>query len=126
MKGWASVALIVAGIGCAQAQDYTAPQQIFDAMRASFQPQKSRGVYVRYQFDITGPNGGHWWIEVDNGRCKVEKGIVHRPNVTFVASDKDWVALSNGKLNGVWAVFTGRLKIEGDQGLARKLDEMFP
>ena len=48
------------------------------------------------------------------------------PNVTFVAKDKDWVAVSDGKLGGTWAYMTGRLKIRGDQGLARKLGEIFP
>jgi putative sterol carrier protein len=48
------------------------------------------------------------------------------PNVTFVAKDKDWVAVSNGQLGGTWAYMTGRLKIRGDQGIARKLGEMFP
>jgi putative sterol carrier protein len=54
------------------------------------------------------------------------KGKISGPNVTFVARDKDWVAVSNGKLGGTWAYMTGRLKIRGDQGLARKLGEIFP
>jgi putative sterol carrier protein len=40
--------------------------------------------------------------------------------------DKDWVALSNGDLSGTWAFLTGRLKIRGDRGLAKKLGEIFP
>jgi putative sterol carrier protein len=127
MKVFAWTILFVAAVaGVARAQDYTTPQEVFDAMRQSFQPDKSQGLYVRYQFDLTGPNGGEWRIEVDDGKCKVERGRFDNPNVTFVASDKDWVALSNGKLSGIWAVFTGRLKVQGDQNLARKLDEMFP
>lgn len=112
--------------GVAKAEDYATPQEVFDAMRESFQPEKSRGLHVAYQFEISGPNGGSWHIDVDDGTCKIETGRVENPTVTFSATDKDWVALSNGKLNGVWAVFTGRLKIRGDQDLARKLDEMFP
>jgi hypothetical protein len=38
--------------------------------------------------------------------------------VTFVAKDKDWVAVSIIKTGGTWAYLTGRLKIRGDQGLA--------
>jgi putative sterol carrier protein len=53
-------------------------------------------------------------------------GKISNPNVTFVARDKDWVAVSNGKLGGAWAYMTGRLKIHGDQGLARKLGQTFP
>jgi putative sterol carrier protein len=54
------------------------------------------------------------------------KGKIPDPNVTFVAKDKDWVAVSDGKLGGTWADMTGRLKIRGDEGLARKLGEIFP
>jgi hypothetical protein len=57
---------------------------------------------------------------VNDGTYKMGKGRINNPNVTFVAKDKDWVAVSNGELGGTWAYMTGRLKIRGDQGLARK------
>jgi putative sterol carrier protein len=95
-------------------------------MRDGFHADKAKGVYARYQFDLAGPDGGRWWIEVTDGKFEMARGQIENPNVTFSASDRDWVALSNGKLNGTWAVFTGRLKIHGPRSLARKLDEMFP
>ena len=102
------------------------PQQVFDGMRQSFQAQKAKGVHARYQWELSGPNGGEWWIDVNDGTYKMGKGKIGNPSVTFVTSDKDWVALSNGTLGGKWAFFTGRLKIRGSQSLARKLDEIFP
>jgi putative sterol carrier protein len=102
------------------------PQQVFDGMRQSFQAQKAKGVHARYQWELSGPNGGEWWIDVNDGTYKMGKGKIDDPSVTFVTSDKNWVALSNGTLGGKWAFFTGRLKIRGSQSLARKLDEIFP
>jgi putative sterol carrier protein len=102
------------------------PQEVFDSMRGSFQPAKAKGVHARYQWDLSGPNGGQWWVDVNNGTYKMGKGKVEHPNVTFVAKAKDWVAVSNGQLSGTWAYLTGRLKIRGDQRIARKLSEMFP
>ena len=102
------------------------PQDVFDGMRTSFQAEKAKGVHVRYQWQLSGPQGGEWWIEVNDGTFKIGKGKIDSPNVTFVASDKDWVALSNGKLGGTWAFLTGRLKIRGDRGVAKKLGEIFP
>jgi putative sterol carrier protein len=102
------------------------PQDVFDSMRGSFQPAKAKGVHARYQWDLSGPNGGQWWIDVNDGTYQMGKGKIEHPNVTFVAKDKDWVAVSNGQLGGTWAYLTGRLKIRGDQGLARKLGEIFP
>ena len=120
------VALVSAPSSRGSAQPATTPTQVFDAMRGSFRTDKAKGVHVRYQFDLTGPQGGQWSIEVNDGRFVMQKGRVANAHVTFIASDQDWVALSNGKLNGTWAVFTGRLKVRGSQSLARKLDEMFP
>jgi len=102
------------------------PQEVFDSMRSSFQPAKAKGVHARYQWDLSGSQGGQWWIDVDDGKYKMGKGKIDNPNVTFVAADKDWVAVSNHQLGGTWAYLTGRLKIRGDQGVARKLGEMFP
>jgi putative sterol carrier protein len=102
------------------------PQEVFDSMRGSFQPAKAKGVRARYQWDLSGPQGGEWWIDVDDGKYKMGKGRIDNPNVTFVAKDKDWVAVSNHQTGGTWAYLTGRLKIRGDQGLARKLGEIFP
>jgi putative sterol carrier protein len=102
------------------------PQDVFDAMRGSFQPAKAKGVHARYQWDLSGPNGGQWWIEVNDGAYKMGKGQIDHPSVTFRASDKDWVAICHDQLSGTWAYLTGRLKVRGDQNVARKLGEIFP
>ena len=110
----------------AVAQDNVRPQGVFDGMQKSFRPDRASGVTARYQFDLSGPEGGHWRIEVKDNTCRIERGEIERPDVTFVASDKDWVALSNGKLSGTWATITARLKVHGNYRLARKLEELFP
>ena len=102
------------------------PQQVFDGMRKSFRAEKAKGLHVRYQFNLSGPNGGDWFIDVNDGKFKMNRGRIDNPNVTFIASDKDWVALSNGKLSGTWAFLTGRLKIRGDRALAKKAERDFP
>ena len=108
------------------AHEDSTPQQIFDSMRGSFQPAKAKGVHARYQWDLSGPNGGQWWIDVEDGTYKMGKGTIPNPSVTFIAKDKDWVAICHDQLSGTWAYVTGRLRVRGDQGVARKLGEMFP
>jgi len=121
----ATICLCAATAAAASHVDST-PQEVFDAMRGSFQPAKAKGVHVSYQWDLSGPNGGQWWIEVNDGSYKMGKGQIDHPNVTFRASDKDWVAICNDQLSGTWAYMTGRLKVRGDQAVARKLGEIFP
>ena len=121
-----SVICIAAGHAASSEHMDSTPQEVFDSMRGSFQPAKAKGVYARYQWDLSGPQGGQWWIDVDDGKYKMGRGKIDNPNVTFVAKDRDWVAVSNHQMGGTWAYLTGRLKIRGDQGLARKLGEIFP
>ena len=108
------------------AHEDSTPQQIFDSMRGSFQPAKAKGVHARYQWDLSGPNGGRWWIDVEDGTYKMGKGKIPNPSVTFIAKDQDWVAICHDQLSGTWAYLTGRLKVRGDQNVARKLGEIFP
>jgi len=126
------IASIVAAIGvetlvaASNEPTNTAPQEVFDGMRQSFRAEKAKGVHLKYQWQLSGPEGGEWWIEVSDGKFQMGRGKINNPDVTFITSDKNWVALSNGTLGGKWAFFTGRLKIRGSQNAARKLDEIFP
>src|SRR5881394_1084550 len=115
-----------AASAASQEPSSSTPQQVFDSMRSSFKPDKAKGVHARYQWELSGPNGGEWWIDVNDGTYKMGKGKIDNPSVTFVTSDNDWVAMCNGKLKGTWAYMTGRLKVRGSQAVARKLDEIFP
>src|SRR5262249_33638699 len=126
ISGLVSVIYLGAPIAVSGGHIDSTPQEVFDSMRGSFQANKAKGIHARYQWDLSGPQGGQWWIDVDDGKYKMGKGKIDNPNVTFVAKDKDWVAVSNHQMGGTWAYLTGRLKIRGDQGLARKLGEMFP
>ena len=124
----ATAASVVLAIVSAVAADNVSslPQDVFDRMRESFQASKAAAIHLRYQWELSGPAGGQWWVEVNDGKCEMGKGKIDNPDTTFIASDKDWVALSNGTLGGTWAYLTGRLKIQGDKKAARKLGEMFP
>ena len=127
-----TIATLITAIGLGSASaaskdsSSSTPQQVFDGMRQSFQAQKAKGVHARYQWELSGPNGGEWWIDVNDGSYKMGKGKIDNPSVTFITSDADWVAMSNGKLKGTWAFMTGRLKVRGSQAVARKLNEIFP
>lgn len=122
--------ITVIGLGAVRAASEelfrSTPQQVFDGMRQNFQANKAKGVHARYQWELSGANGGEWWIDVNDGTYKMGKGKIDNPSVTFITSDADWVAMSNGKLKGTWAFMTGRLKVRGSQAVARKLNEIFP
>ena len=117
---------LLVGQAPAASNEPTTPQQVFDGMKQSFQADKAKGVHAKYQWELSGPNGGEWWIDVEDGTYKMGKGKIDNPTVTFITSDNDWVAMSNGTLKGTWAFMTGRLKVHGPHSVAKKLDEIFP
>jgi putative sterol carrier protein len=100
-------------------------QQALDKRQDAFQADKAKGVHASYQWELSGPNGGEWWLSVNDGTYKMGRGKIDNPNVTFAASDEDWVAMSNKTLKVQWAYLTGRLKIQGSHSLVKKLDEIF-
>ena len=107
-------------------QQNSTPQQALDKRQDAFQPDKAKGVHATYQWKLSGPNGGEWWLNVNDGTYQMGRGKIANPNVTFAASDQDWVAMSNKTLNVQWAYLTGRLKIQGSHSLVKELDEIFP
>ena len=117
---------VALGLNATLAAPHSTPQEVFNGMRHSFRAEKAKGLHVRYQFNLKGPNGGNWFIDVNDGKFRMNRGNIMNPNCTFIASDDDWVALSNGTLSGTWAFLSGRLKILGDRALAKKLNEIFP
>ena len=101
-------------------------EQALDKRQDAFQGDKAKGVYASYQWELSGPNGGDWWLIVNDGTYKTGKGKIRNPNVTFVASDEDRIAMSNKNLNDSWAYLTDRLKIHGSHSLVKELDKIFP
>lgn len=129
-RAWFGLTIVMTlamfGSSALRAEENSTPQQVFDGMSQGFQADKAKGVHAKYQWELSGPNGGEWWIEVNNATFKIGRGKIDNPSVTFITSDNDWVAMSNGKLKGTWAFMIGRLKVRGSQTIARKLDEIFP
>lgn len=103
---------------------------LFQAMEAAMKDDKDnlidkvRGIYA---FKVTnGPGGaeGYWIINAKTGKGSVEYNGKVKPDVTFIIDDSDVVDLISGKLNPQKAFFQGKIKIQGNMGLAMKLPEL--
>lgn len=97
---------------------------IFGTMEARVRPEGVAGITANYGYVITGSGGGEWTVCVADGNVTVKVGL-HDPQVTTTISAKDWIAITLGKLDGMTAFTTGRLKVEGDMGLLTKATQFF-
>ena len=111
---------------------YTPPQpapevtvaDIFGTMESRVNPDGVKDITANYGYVITGSGGGNWTVSVRNGTVKVLEGL-HDPQVTTTISARDWIDITLGKLDGMTAFSSGRLKIEGDMGLLTKATRFF-
>ena len=91
-----------------------------------FKPEVAGNLSATYLFDISGPNGGRWTLIIQNGKCELKEGQANSPSVTISISDEDWLSIQKGSLNSQMAFMMGKLRVQGDMGLAMKLQSMFP
>merc|ERR1712126_591525 len=109
-------------------QDFKS-KDIFDKLEALLEDDgetlvsKVKGVYL---FKVKGGPGGAeglWILDAKNGSGSVEFEGKAKPDVTLIIKDSDLVDLMSGKLNSQKAFFQGKLKVQGNMGLAMKLQE---
>lgn len=87
--------------------------------------KKMKGVFC---FRVKSKDGkeGIWIVDAKNGNGSVTFGGPAKGDVTIIMSDEDMLNLMSGKLNPQNAFFQGKLKIQGNMGLAMKLKEIQP
>lgn len=98
---------------------------LFPAMVDRFVPEKAGGIEATILFDLSGDNGGFYWIKIAEGAATTGVGEVSDPVMTVKASADDWFAVATGQTNPMQAFMSGKLKILGDMGLAMKLQTIF-
>jgi len=102
------------------------PQQIFDSMPQALVPEKAGSTKAMIQFDLSGDQGGKWWVKIHDGQAESGKGDApEAAQLTLMADATDYVKISLGQLDGTAAFMQGKLKIKGDMGLAIKMASLF-
>jgi putative sterol carrier protein len=92
--------------------------------RLQAKPDLIQKINAVYQFNISGPGGGTWAVDCTQPGGKIAAGAPASPKCTVSATDADFLNIVNGKLNAQMAFMSGKLKIQGDMGLAMKLQQL--
>jgi len=87
-------------------------------------PDVAEKIGAIFQFNVSGPGGGSWFVDLVQPGGKVAAGSSPDARCTITMKDTDLLAMVNGKLSPQMAFMTGKIKIHGDYGLAMKLQQV--
>lgn len=104
------------------------PKKIFEehlTQQLAIRGSTLRNINAIYQFNITGPTGGSWYLDLTSDPPYVRTGIFNAPHCIVTITDSDLVEVVTGKLDGIKAFMIGKLQVQGDLGLAMRLPDLF-
>jgi putative sterol carrier protein len=100
------------------------PKEIFEQIgqRISVDPERTRTeIAGTFKFVLTGGDPVTWVVD-----CR-EVGVHQGDDdcdVTITVAAEDLVAIANGSMNAMQAFMMGKLQVDGDVGLAMKLQQI--
>lgn len=101
-------------------------KEIFEKINKvlSADPSRASGLEATYQFNLTGEDGGVYQVILKPDSAAAVEGEQESPNCKLEMDASDFRDMIEGKLNGTAAFMSGKLRLEGDMGLAMTLESV--
>ena len=101
--------------------------QIFEHMaKDAFRPERAGNQSAVVGWDITSPEGTHGYqLKIADGTCTAVSGSAEPARVTLGMALPDFLRFITGKLDGMQAFMTGKLKLSGDMMFAQSMQAWF-
>jgi putative sterol carrier protein len=97
-------------------------REFFEGLSERIDPERARALDASYRFDIDG--AGTWRLEADGDRVLVSESDA--PADCVIRTDeRTFLRIVGGEQSPMGAYMTGKVRVEGDLGLALKLRELF-
>jgi putative sterol carrier protein len=100
-------------------------QSIMDRLCGAFVPERAEGINETIQFQLNGDQGGDWVVSIKDQTCSVEQGTIPNPTLRFSADAQDALDILAGRMDPMRAFMRGKLRLDGDMGLAMKMTKLF-
>ncbi len=99
--------------------------EFFERMPQEFNAEKAGDFDATVQFDLSGDDGGQWYVVIDDGNAASEEGTAGDPDAVIRMDAEDFKQMMGGKLDPVNAFMTGKVKVEGDLNTVMKFQTLF-
>jgi putative sterol carrier protein len=103
----------------------TSPEATAEWFRKHFRPEAARGLAAVIEVQLTGPGGGSICLQIEDGRITASLGGDRAPDARLAVAADDWRDVLLGRANGELLAMEGRIRIDGDLGLAMKMRSLF-
>jgi len=109
-------------LGKPKATDAMLPDPFFLSLRASFKPERARGLTERYAFAI---GERRFIVDVADGKPVIREGDATAPAATIIADTATLFALRRRELTVRKAIASGKVRVEGDPKALERFLEVF-
>lgn len=101
-------------------------KEVFQMIDAALKedPSRAQGIEAVYQFNLTGEEAGTYQVILRPDSGSAVEGEQETPDCTLSIDSEDFKKMVEGELNGTQAFMSGQLKIDGDMGLAIRLQDV--
>ena len=92
--------------------------------RIGSNPDVAKAIDAAYTFHVDGDGGGVWTVDLRKADGWVTSGVIDDAGCVIHVAAEDFVGLATGTIPGPQLFMMGKLRIEGDMGLAMKLGQV--
>jgi hypothetical protein len=98
-------------------------QKVPEVLKTS--PEKAKDIAAVYLFNISGPDGGTWTVDLVSSPPTCQVGAHGTPQCSIESTDDDFRSMIDGGMQAAMQLFfSGKLKVTGDPNLATKLSKL--
>jgi alkyl sulfatase BDS1-like metallo-beta-lactamase superfamily hydrolase len=105
------------------AEDYEL-DPVFQMMPLLFKPEKAGAWKARIRYQVFGPGGGIWTIRVEDKTMTVVRAAEENPTATVKVYAQTFMKIVTREMDGMSAVNSGLMQIEGSQADAAMFYEV--
>ena len=100
---------------------------VFRAMPRQFNRRAAGDLRAAIEWRVTEPDGGGsiHTVRINGARCRVRRGVVADPDLVLSLGTADFLRLAAGVASAPVLFGEGRLRVQGDLGLALRLPRLF-